>query len=396
MYQIYQVLFTIIVLFCAYSPLLAQKNIPIVQSTSTKTYFTEGDTTIKHNWWLDPSYRPDVYVTDKDEGEKWFDFHTDIDGLRMKLAPGQHFDFVVLLNGKDSCYTKVVYPAPITEYVNQFPATHDTIPFELTPYNNIKISTILNGSDTLDLKFDSGTTGLIVTHDAIANKTNLLADLPEGSKTKDYVPIGKNHTLQIGALQWDSLTLYPVTLSGQGTDGRFGWDLFDGRIVEIDYDKNILIVHSSLPQQPMNYAQLKIKYINTLFCIQGNLMVNNRSYPNRFLFDTGYQRALLLDSVLMERQNFPKDLTVLKVNELRNGAGKIFRTKIVETDRLLLNQTYAANIPTQLLNTGNPARFPIHILGNELLKRFNTILDFQGNYIYLKPNSLFNVDYVDG
>ncbi len=28
-------------------------------------------------------------------------------------------------------------------------------------------------------------------------------------------------------------------------------------------------------------------------------------------------------------------------------------------------------------------------IGNKILKRFNTVIDFKNNYIYLKPNNLF-------
>ena len=53
------------------------------------------------------------------------------------------------------------------------------------------------------------------------------------------------------------------------------------------------------------------------------------------------------------------------------------------------------NIPMQLMTTANPARFKTHILGNEVIKRFNTILDFQNNYVYLKSNNLFDLPYKD-
>jgi hypothetical protein len=39
--------------------------------------------------------------------------------------------------------------------------------------------------------------------------------------------------------------VYPVTLSGQGTDGRFGWDLFKEKIVVLDYDK----MHGTIAEQ---------------------------------------------------------------------------------------------------------------------------------------------------
>ena len=372
--------------------LLAQKILPTIKATSKNAYIIEGKKGEKQNWILTPEAKPDVYYLDKSPKTKWVSLHTDIDVLKIKIKPGQKYDFIVLLNGIDSCYTRFVSGSPIKKYAAQIPASHDTIPFILTEHQNIKLKVLLNESDSLDLKFDSGATGLVLTHEAIANKTQLL---PEGTKTRDYQRLNSLNNLKIGNLSWDSLGIYPVTLSGQSTDGRFGWDLFDGRIVEINYDKNIFVVHSSLAKKPKGYSKLNIEYTHTLFCINGKLIVKGKKYKNRFLFDTGYQRALLLDSILMEEQNFPKDLTVIKTNTLRNGAGQVFYTKIVNADELSFGSFALSDVPTQLLNTANPARFKTHILGNEFLKRFNTFLDFQNNCVYLKPNELVGLPYID-
>lgn len=237
--------------------------------------------------------------------------------------------------------------------------------------------------DTLDLKFDSGTTGLLLTNDAIRNKTHLSSDEKA------------DNTLQIGNLTWDSLRVYPVELSGQGTDGRFGWDLFDGKIVEIDYDKNLFIVHSRLSAISRQYSKFDIEYTHTLFCIQGELQVKNEKFKSRFLFDNGYQRTIMLDTSIMNEQHYPKDLEIIKKVIMKNGQGKEIPVITVNNERLNLGKQKLLNIPVQLLTTGNPARFKTHILGNEVLKRFNTILDFQNNYVYLKPNSLLDQPYKD-
>ena len=269
------------------------------------------------------------------------------------------------------------------------------IPFELTAYNNIKIKTVLNETDTLDLKFDSGTTGLLLTHDAIRNKTDLLKNnTAEDTITENYVKLKTRSSLQIGSLKWDNLEVYPVQHSGQGTDGRFGWDLFKDKIVSIDYDKNLFIVHQSMPDTT-NYTVAKLEKVETLFCLNGAIQHNNKSYSSRFLFDTGYQRALLLDSVILKEQAFSKDLKVIKTNQLRNGAGDVFITKVVELPSLAIGGQTISKFPVQILNRENPAGFKTHILGNELLKRFNTILDFRNNTIYFKKNSLFDLSYTD-
>jgi hypothetical protein len=88
-------------------------------------------------------------------------------------------------------------------------------------------------------------------------------------------------------------------------------------------------------------------------------------------------------------------LKLIKVNELRNGAGDLFITKVVELPSLIIGKQMIKKIPAQLLNTSNPAGFKTHILGNEILKRFNTILDFKNMAIYFQKNNLYNIPYDD-
>lgn len=259
----------------------------------------------------------------------------------------------------------------------------DTIPFTLSDYNNIIVKAIINDKDTLDLKFDSGTTGLLLTNNAIDNKIQWTIN--------EKI----DNSLKIGNMIWDSLRIFPVELSGQGTDGRFGWDLFDDKVVEINFDNNLFIVHSKPPTIDKEYARFNIEYTHTLFCIQAELEVKGIKYKSRFLFDNGYQRTVMLDTVLMAEQNFPKDLAVIKRVIMRNGQGKEIPVVTVNCEKLHFGNQSLSNVPVQLLTTGNPARFKTHIVGNEVLKRFNTFLDFQNNYIYLKPNSLINQVYTD-
>jgi hypothetical protein len=268
----------------------------------------------------------------------------------------------------------------------------EIIPFELSQYNNLIFKTILNGKDTLSLKFDSGTTGLLLTHDAIRKKTNLLTN--KNDSTQNYVKLDTTVSLQIGKLRWDNLEVYPVTLSGQGTDGRFGWDLFKEKIVLLDYDKMIMSIQEKLPNVS-NFTSTKLIKTKSVLTIDGEIIVKNVKYKGPFLFDTGYQKALLLDSLLMDQQSFPKDLSVIKINKLRNGAGDVFITKVVDLPNLNIVGQTLHNIPTQLLNKSNPAGINTHILGNELLKRFNTVLDFKEMIIYFQKNSLHKQPYSD-
>ena len=366
----------IVTSFCS----IAQKKLPVIKANSKNAFTVEGNDE-KKNWVLSPEIKPDVYTLTKSPEAKWVKFYTDIDSIQIQLKPDQKFDFVVLLNGKDSCFTRIE-SLKLENFSKLKPEIHDTIPFVLTEYNNVVLKVVLNGKDTLNLKFDSGAGDFLLTNDILKNKLHL--------ETLE------NNTFKIGNIKWEKQTIHPVELSGQGTAGRFGWNLFDGKIVEIDYDRSIFIIHSKLSKINKGYQKFKIEYTNGLFCIQGELQIENKKYKNRFLFDNGYQRTIMLDDDLMKEQNYPKDsLEIIKKVIMQNGQGKEIPVLTVNNEKLLLGKYTLKNIPVQLLSTSNPAQFKTHIMGNEVLKRFNTILDFQNNIVYLKPNSLYDLSYVE-
>ena len=254
---------------------------------------------------------------------------------------------------------------------------------------------VLDDKDTVDLFFVTGGTELVMRHQAIKENTTLLEGRNEQYAEENYVPLEGVYSLSLGDLSWDSLGIYPTAVGPEEADGHFGWDLFQDKVVELDYDQQYMVVHASPPTDLEGYSKLEIEYINTLFCVQASIQVGEQKFPNRYLFDSGFQRAIILDKDLRAKSGFPDTLPVIKESRLRNSAGQEFINRVVSVDQICFENSCASNVPTQLFSTPNPARFETHILGNELLKRFNTILDFQNGFVYLKPNSLMGLPYKD-
>ncbi|MEO0899249.1 MAG: hypothetical protein AAFY71_22750 [Bacteroidota bacterium] len=271
----------------------------------------------------------------------------------------------------------------------------DTLSFTLSEGNNIIFKAVLDKKDTLDLFFDTGGTDLVLTHRSVKDRTSLLQGKNEHYQEENYVPLEGTYALSLNTLTWDSLPIHPTRVGPDEADGHFGWNLFEDKIVELDYDKQLMIVHTSLDRNLEGFAKMDIEYINTLFCIQSKLTIGEDEYPNRYLFDTGFQRTVILDKDLRKTSNFPDTLPVIKESKLRNGAGTVFVNRVVEVDHICFENQCLDQVPVLLLSTPNPARFETHILGNELLKRFHTILDFQHDFVYLKPNSLVDLPYHD-
>jgi hypothetical protein len=127
--------------------------------------------------------------------------------------------------------------------------------------------------------------------------------------------------------------------------------------------------------------------------VKGTFEIENKSYPADFILDTGSDQAIIIDSFWAGRQGFPKDLKLIRSAVVRDPRGVTYENKIVLSPLMRLNHFVLTNIPTFVLGNKNPVGFEVNYLGNDLLKRFNIILDFSKDYLYLKPNELMSVPY---
>jgi len=381
------------------SILFAQQRLPVIKATSKNVTIKDGDYLDKNAWNLSPKARPDIFTADRTRKTKWVTFYTDIDSIKVKVKPGTIFNFVVVLNGNDSCYTRIVSAIPPKELTKNNVAVNDTIPFTLTAFNAISVQAIINGTDTLKMHFDASSFDFRLTRDAILKKTKLLSNQPDalaGKTTPDYNKLNKVFTLQMGNKVWSNPQIFITRVTSNEMDGRFGWNLFEGKQVEIDYDRLLLIIHSALPKALKGYVRSKMEFARSFPYIKGTFEVANKKYTGNFLMDTGSDEAIILDSAWVSEQNFPHDLKLIRSLVVRDPRGVKYETRVVLFPYFKVNGFGVANTPTLLLGSKNPVGFGINFLGNDLLKRFNMILDFENDYVYLKPNKFRSVKYKEG
>lgn len=89
-------------------PAIAQQALPIIKANSSQVTIKDGPVVLKGIWSLSPEARPDRYQVQKSRVEKTVTFLTDIDSISFLVRPGNTYNFAVLLNDKDTCYTQIV------------------------------------------------------------------------------------------------------------------------------------------------------------------------------------------------------------------------------------------------------------------------------------------------
>ncbi|RZJ61290.1 MAG: hypothetical protein EOO45_23465, partial [Flavobacterium sp.] len=244
------VLFTLLPLLCF------SQELQVIRATSKAAFIREkGQPSTK--WNLSPETKPDVYTTGKIITSAKVTFVTDVDSITVSVRPGEQKDFIVILNGKDSCYNRI-QGLPSKNFRRLNPPVHDTLAFNVNEFNTNYIQAILNKIDTLKMNFDTGATEMTLIEKSLSKLK---------SKPELY---NKLHDVQVGNRTYKT-KIYDIKLAGDEVDGLLGWDNFDGMIVEMNYDNNIMVVHSKLPREVKkmkNAVKMNLKYFNHRFFIE--------------------------------------------------------------------------------------------------------------------------------
>ena len=97
----------IISFFVAVS-VIAQSHLPIVKANSITASMREGNELYKDNWTIMPNIKPDIWeVNFYKNGTKKVALITDIDSISFEVEQNKTYNFIVLLNGKDTAYTQI-------------------------------------------------------------------------------------------------------------------------------------------------------------------------------------------------------------------------------------------------------------------------------------------------
>lgn len=271
----------------------------------------------------------------------------------------------------------------------------DTIPFELTSHNNISIKAVFGNVDTLNLMFHTAANSINLTTRATKKMKSIHWDAKSdvgswGGKTESR--FSENNSIKIGKLQWDSVPVWEDENSGPTTDGKFGPDLFEGYIIEVDFDENLLILHKSLPKKADKYFKLHMIFENDALFINGTSSLDGVYYKNNFLIHSGYGGALLFDDKFAADSKIGERIEIIEQKELKDSFGNLIKIKKGLLPKFTIGNVELTNVPVGFFE-GKIGQQHMSIIGADVLKRFNIIFDLNREFIYLKTNQLQKMAY---
>jgi hypothetical protein len=254
--------------------------------------------------------------------------------------------------------------------------------------------------DTLNFIMDTGSAGISLDSttcmrlNIIPIQTDKLIRGVGGERRLSFV---YNQSLLLGQLKVDSLNFhvgnYEILGSefGDRIDGIIGDSFYTRYIVRIDYDSNKMYVYS---KGNFNYPKggfaLKPTFSN--LPVEWAGIQDFRDVKARFYFDTGAGLCVLLSS------DFIGDSSILNPQKKSfpiqaQGMGGRVIMHVTTIKEFKLGPYRFRNLPTHIFEdvyhiTSYP--YLAGLIGNDVLRRFNIILNYDKRVFYLTPNSHFN------
>lgn len=272
-----------------------------------------------------------------------------------------------------------------------------TIPFTILTGGVIIVKARLDEfSDTLNFVFDTGSGGISldsVTAGYYHVKEEMSDKTVRGIAGVKNVAFTYNHTLHMHGLEVRHLDFhindYSLLTSAYGMriDGIMGYSFLRRYIVMIDYDTLAMRIFTpGRIKYPRGGYVLKPQF--STLPMQPAMIRDNTTVNGKFYFDTGAGLCMLLNDDMVQDSTLFKRKRKMYATQAEGLGGKkqVFQSVLSE---FKLGPYKFRNIPVYIFDDEfNVTMYPTlgGLIGNDILRRFNVVLNYPTQEIYIKPN----------
>ncbi len=253
--------------------------------------------------------------------------------------------------------------------------------------------------DTLNFILDSGSGGISL--DSATVKYFGIVPTPSERTIRGIAGIKNvsffnNQKLHFPKLTIDSLNFHIndyqilTTVYGEQIDGIIGYSVLSRYIIKLNYDSSYIEFWSKGSMKYPRGGYLLKPVISTL-PVHSLRVKDEETITTRFLFDLGAGLNLMLSTDFIKDSAILDKKRKLYTKEAEGLGGKIDMHMTVIKEVKLGSYRFR-NVPIYIFeDTYNVTSYPYlgGLIGSDLLRRFNIILNYDKRDIYLTPNSHF-------
>lgn len=257
-----------------------------------------------------------------------------------------------------------------------------------------------NQADTFNFILDTGSGGISLDSTTAANYN--IHHVPSGRyiygiagvRKVDYAP---HQSLRFPGLTVDSLDFYIndyevlTSVYGIKIDGIIGYSFFSRYLVKVNFDSlKISVFNPGYISYPSRGILLHPEFQGLPFFPV--TMKDSKRFTEKYFFDTGAGLCFLIssqfeeDSSVLTRRRKPVEIQV-------QGMGGKKRMRLTLIKEVQIGNYKFRKVPTYLFNDEyNVLAYPQRcgLVGDDIFRRFNLIINYPKKEIHLIPNSHFH------
>lgn len=278
------------------------------------------------------------------------------------------------------------------------------LPFTMLTGGTVIIKAQLEGfTDSLNFVFDTGSGGISLDSSTVdklqlpRTKTERTIKGIAGVKTVDFI---YKKTLKLPGLTVDSLDFhinsYDILTAAYGIkiDGVMGYSFLRRYIVKLNYDEYWMEVFSpGKIHYPRGGHMLHPSF--KVLPVIGTNVTDNQLTQGSFIFDTGAGLNMLLsEDYVQDSSLLDKKRKLYTTHAEGLGGKKMMSTTVVK--KIALGPYKFRWVPVYVFRDDyNITSYPEMggVIGNDILRRFNLIINYPNREIHIKPNSHFFDDF---
>jgi hypothetical protein len=190
------------------------------------------------------------------------------------------------------------------------------------------------------------------------------------------------------------LKLKPIL--GDISDGIIGWKYFSDKVLEINYEKEYIKIHRNISSVNISeYKRILLKQKKNKFFIPLQIILNNTTkIGGKFLLDIGSGGDISLTSPIAKKYNLDKIIrNKVKYYTNYGGVGGKSSSYHFIADTLQIADFILEKVTMKYsIDKSGALSSDKHsgLIGNGILERFDIIIDFKENHLYIKPNDTYN------
>ncbi len=289
--------------------------------------------------------------------------------------------------------------SPQTETKGRFAPKKYDIEYK---HNMVFLSCKVNDTIRGNFIFDTGCYGMC--YDSLFNSQHHFIDLnvpvlPYKNDSLAQEPSLKRQNLSFNDYSYSTYGAQIINLKsmdGRKVDGLIGWDLFYNKMVEFNFlESSLKVRHFKDTLVDASFTKIPLKQTQDGFLLQTKIKINEGlEISGDFLLDMGYSGKILLGHKITAKHKLEEKLhdilPLYSAYATVEGEGYRFAGRV---KKLTFNDFTFNDVIVSCSAKEEPilegSEF-IGLLGMDILKRFDMIIDFKRNILYLKPNRQFD------